>query len=30
MTHISVADTGFYVGGRGLRRGVWTPKAVTF
>ena len=27
---ITVADPGFPVGGRGPRRGAWTPEAVTF
>ena len=27
---IAVADPGFPVGGRGSRRGAWTPKGVTF
>ena len=26
----SVADPGFLVGGRGPRRGAWTPEAATF
>ena len=29
-TTLLVADPGFPVGGRGPRRGAWTPKAVTF
>ena len=28
--HSAVADPGFPVGGRGPRRGAWTPEAVTF
>ena len=30
MYDSSVADPGFPVGGRGPRRGAWTPEAVMF